>query len=61
MTLSMITVILWYVGQNQGWSVVFRIDALWPGLLVSAIVFFSLSLLRGQSPEEVEKINRFLL
>ena len=61
MTLSMITVILWYVGQNQGWGVVFRIDALWPGLLVSAIVFFSLSLLRGQSPEEVEKINRFLL
>lgn len=60
MTLSMITVILWYVGQNQGWGVVFRIDALWPGLLVSAIVFFSLSLLRGQSPEEVEKINRFL-
>lgn len=61
MTLSMITVILWYVGQNQGWGVVFRIDALWPGLLVSAIVFFSLSLLRGQSPEEVEKINHFLL
>lgn len=60
MTLSMITVIFWYIGQYQGWGAVFRIDALWPGLLVSALVFFSLSLLREQSQEEKEKINHFL-
>ena len=49
-----------FIGQYQGWGAVFRIDALWPGLLVSALAFFSLSLLREQSQEEKEKINHFL-
>ncbi len=34
-TLSLTTVILWYSGASLEWGSVFRVDPLWPGLLVS--------------------------
>lgn len=45
MTLSLITVVIWYTGQSVlPGSGLFAIDPVWPGLLVSIGVFFSLSL-----------------
>jgi len=38
-TLSLITVIGWYVGSTLELASIFTIDPLWPGLLVSIIVF----------------------
>ena len=60
MTFSLLTVIVWYIGRSLGWGSIFHIDALWPGLGVSAVLFFSISVLRGQKAEEREKIQHFL-
>jgi SSS family solute:Na+ symporter len=38
-TLSLITVIGWYIGSTLELASVFGIDALWPGLLVSIVVY----------------------
>ena len=60
MTFSLLTVIVWYMGRSMGWGSIFNIDALWPGLGVSAVLFFAISVLRGQKAEEREKIQHFL-
>lgn len=44
MTLSLITVIGWYIGSELDLSPAFSIDPLWPGLLVSGSVFTGISL-----------------
>ena len=38
-TLSLTTVIGWYIGSALELATVFRIDSLWPGLFVSIVVF----------------------
>jgi len=51
MCLSLITVIVWYVGQAVSPdSVLFTINPVWPGLLVSIGVFFPLSFFTGDEP-----------
>ena len=42
-TLSLITVIGWYVGSMLELATVFEIDPLWPGLLVSILIFTGVS------------------
>ena len=46
-TLSLTVVISWYTGGALELAPVFEIDPLWPGLLVSAAVFFGLSFARA--------------
>jgi len=46
-TLSLITVIGWYIGSTLELASIFTIDPLWPGLLVSIIVFAGISLFAG--------------
>ncbi len=42
-TLSLITVIGWYIGSTLELASVFSIDSLWPGLLVSIVVYAGIS------------------
>ena len=46
-TLSLITVIGWYAGSTLQLVSVFSIDSLWPGLLVSIVVFTGISYFSG--------------
>jgi len=46
-TLSLITVIGWYIGSTLELASIFTIDPLWPGLLVSIIVFTGISVVAG--------------
>ena len=46
-TLSLITVIGWYIGSTLELASIFTIDPLWPGLLVSFVVFAGISLFAG--------------
>ena len=42
-TLSLATVIGWYIASILDLADVFSMDPLWPGLLVSILVFFGIS------------------
>ena len=45
-TLSLITVIGWYIASTFELASVFDIESLWPGLLVSIVVFVGISVFR---------------
>ncbi|MSU00591.1 sodium:solute symporter family protein [Tissierella pigra] len=60
MTLSLITVVLWFLGNSFNLGSVFNIDPLWPGLLVSALVFIPMSLITKPSEIDKEKIEKYL-
>ena len=60
MLASFLVVSIWYMGGAFEWGNIFRVDALWPGLLVSGIVFGGLSAGNRQKPEETTKIKEFL-
>ena len=60
MLVSTAVVIFWNVGSSAGWGGVFGVDALWPGLIVSALIYFPVSLLGKQSEEEKRRIVEFL-
>lgn len=60
MTLSLITVIFWFIGSSFNLGKIFNIDPLWPGLLVSAIVFILMSIIVNPSQHDKEKIERYL-
>ena len=47
--LTLVTVIGWYIAAATGFWPVFAIDPLWPGLAVSAIAFFGISLLSSST------------
>ena len=59
MLVSLLVVFLWLVGDGLGWGGIFNIDALWPGLLFSGLVFFLMSALDRPTPEDVKKAERF--
>lgn len=60
MTLALVTVLVWTVGGQAGWGSIFNVDPVWPGLLISAVVFISMSLLVKPSETELKKINDFM-
>lgn len=60
MTLSLTVVVVWYIGSLREWGTIFKIDALWPGLAVSAVTFFSMVFTGKQSEEEKKHIEEFL-
>ena len=47
-TLSLITVVVWYLASVAELAPIFRQDPLWPGLAVSFIVFAGMSLIEGK-------------
>ncbi len=49
-TLALITVIGWYAASAMDLAPIFSIDPLWPGLLVSVVFFFGISLLTEKQP-----------
>jgi SSS family solute:Na+ symporter len=59
MTLSLITVITWFLGNTFNLGKIFTIDPVWPGLLVSAIVFISLSIFSQPTEADIQKANRY--
>lgn len=59
-TFSLIVILFWFTGSMAGWGGIFSIDSLWPGIIVSALIFFPVSMLIKQSKEEKEKIEEFM-
>lgn len=59
MLCSLVVVIVWIVGEGTGWGPIFEVDALWPGLAVSAITFFGLTFFSKSSEEEKAKAAEF--
>ena len=59
MLISLIVVILWLVGNNAGWGSIFTIDAVWPGLLSSALVYVVMGLLSKPTDEELARADLF--
>lgn len=60
MTLALVTVLVWAIGGQAGWGPIFNVDPVWPGLIVSAVVFISMSLLVKPSETDLQKINDFM-
>lgn len=61
MTLSLSTVILWFLGDSFNLGSIFNIDPLWPGLIVSAMVFIPMSIITKPSAEDERKIKRYVI
>jgi SSS family solute:Na+ symporter len=59
MTLSLLTVLFWYVGSMQKWSSIFFIQPLWPGLFVSLLSFLLISIFGKGSHEENKKSEEY--
>lgn len=59
MIASMLVVFLWLIGDAAGWGPIFSIDALWPGLIASAAVFFPITILGKPTEEDIAKAEAF--
>ena len=59
MLCSLIVVLIWMLGNGAGWGAVFEMDALWPGLIVSGVTFFGITLFSKTSEEEAKKAEEF--
>ena len=59
MLVSLIVVLIWLVGNNAGWGSVFTLDAVWPGLLSSALVYIIMSVRAQPTDEELAKADLF--
>ncbi|MFG6330451.1 MAG: sodium:solute symporter family protein [Lachnospiraceae bacterium] len=57
---SLLAILFWFAGGTMGWGGVFRMDPLWPGVLISAVLFFPLSIWKEQTPEEKQKVRDFM-
>lgn len=60
MTLSLITVLVWYLGGTYGWAPIFSVDPVWPGLIVSAIIFIPMSYFKTPTEIEIQKANNYI-
>ena len=59
MSLSLATVLLWYAGGSFAWAPIFSVDPVWPGLIVSAVIFFAVCLTKKTPQDELAKIDEF--
>lgn len=59
MLVSLIVVLIWIVGNNAGWGSVFAIDAVWPGLLSSALVYVIMGVRAKPTEEELARAEVF--
>lgn len=59
MAVALSVVVLWLIGDGLGWGGIFTLDALWPGLLASGLVFVLVSVFGKRTPEDDERAERF--
>ena len=59
MLLSLITVLFWYVAKKMSFGSIFSLDPIWPGLIVSTVVFIGLSLTDEVNENEKLKAMKF--
>lgn len=59
MLVSLIVVLVWIVGNNAGWGSIFAIDAVWPGLLSSALVYVIMGVRAKPTEEELARAEVF--
>lgn len=59
MVSATVIAVIWFIGAKVTSLPIFQIDALWPSLGVSAVLYFIICLTHKQSPEEIEKAERF--
>ncbi len=59
MLLSLAVVVLWMVGDGAGWGPIFKIDALWPGLITSFLTYFGITMIDKPSQEEINQAELF--
>lgn len=59
MIASLIVVVIWMVGDGLKWGGIFSIDALWPGLFTSMVIYFGVSLTDKPSEEDVSRAELF--
>lgn len=51
--------LIWFVGGKVSTLPLFQIDALWPSFGISAVLYFIVCLTHKQTPDELEKAERF--
>jgi SSS family solute:Na+ symporter len=56
---SLAVVLFWFLGNALKWGKIFETDSFWPGLAVSALLFFPISIWGRQTPEEKAKLKVF--
>lgn len=60
MTAALTVILGWMLAGKFSANTLFEIDALWPGIIISAILFFIISLVDKKSPAEIEKTKEFM-
>lgn len=59
MLISFVVVLIWLVGNNAGWGSVFSLDAVWPGLFSSALVYMIMGIKAKPTEEELSRADLF--
>lgn len=59
MCVSLAVVFIWLLGDGMGWGKLFEIDALWPGLISSGVVFFTMTFLGKPTEDDKIRAERF--
>ena len=59
MCVSLVVVFIWLLGEGMGWGKIFEVDALWPGLISSGIVFFAITLVDKPTEDDIKKAELF--
>lgn len=59
MLVSLLVVLLWLVGDGMNWGPIFKIDALWPGLLSSGVIYVIMSLTDTPTKEDIARAEAF--
>ena len=61
MAISLVVVLVWFFGEMLTSIAIFKVDPVWPGLLVAVFFFISLSLKHESSLEDMEKANKYYI
>lgn len=61
MGISLIVVLVWFFGNMFSNIGIFKLDPVWPGLIVAAITFIPLSLNHKDTLEDIEKANKYYI
>ncbi len=56
---SLIVVLIWLLGDGMNWGPIFKVDALWPGLLSSGLIYVIMSLIDKPTPEDIARAEAF--
>ena len=59
MVSAIVVTVIWLIGGKVTDLSIFSIDALWPALAVSAVLYFAICLTHKQTEEELQQAERF--